>query len=64
MFFDYELVLPKNCGGSDCYGKKNTDDGSWSGVMGNKNIIVWFWPMIKLNHVQSEKKNNHSKLMF
>ena len=42
MFFDYELVLPKNCGGSDCYGKKNKDDGSWSGVMGNiiKSMIV------------------------
>ena len=49
MFFDYELVLPKNCGGSDCYGKKNKDDGSWSGVMGKK---VYSMIAIKLDLIQ------------
>ena len=49
MFFDYELVLPKNCGGSDCYGKKNKDDGSWSGVMGKK---VYSMIVIKLDLIQ------------
>ena len=33
MYFDYELVLPNSCLGSECYGKK-MEDGSWSGVMG------------------------------
>ena len=33
MNFDYELVLPTSCAGSECYGRKR-EDGSWSGVMG------------------------------
>merc|ERR1712110_91712 len=34
MNFDYELVLPTSCAGSECYGRKR-EDGSWSGVMGD-----------------------------
>ena len=38
MNFDYELVLPTSCAGSECYGRKR-EDGSWSGVMGKYRVV-------------------------
>ena len=38
MNFDYELVLPTSCAGSECYGRKR-EDGSWSGVMGKYMVV-------------------------
>ena len=40
MNFDYELVLPTSCAGSECYGKKR-EDASWSGVMGKYKVVKY-----------------------